>query len=51
MPVMVTDRETAKELTDWAKKAAVVRGRSGVLMRPIFGQAVARRLSTGTHSC
>jgi hypothetical protein len=50
MPVIVTVRETAKEIADCVKKAVVVRGRSGVLMRPILGKSPARHLSTDTHS-
>jgi hypothetical protein len=47
--VIVTVRETPKEMADCMKKAVVVRGRSGVLMRSIFCRAPARRLNTGAH--
>jgi hypothetical protein len=50
MPVIVTVRETAKEIADCAKKAMVVRGRSGALMRPILRESPGRHLSTDTHS-
>jgi hypothetical protein len=50
MPMIVTAREIAKEITDCAKKAMVVLGLNGVLMVAILREAPARRLSTGTHS-
>jgi hypothetical protein len=49
MPVIVTARETANEITDCVKKAVVVRGRSGVLMCLILRAAPARDMSTPTH--
>jgi hypothetical protein len=49
MPVIVTASETAKEITDCAKKAVVVRGRSGVLMGSILRDAPARDMSTRAH--
>jgi hypothetical protein len=49
MPAIVTPRETANEITDWMKKAVVVRGRSGVLMCFILRAGPARDMSTHTH--
>ena len=48
--MIATVKETAKEIADCTKKAMVVRGRSGVLMRPILRKAPARHLSVDTHT-
>ena len=49
MPIIVTAREKAKEIADCAKKAVVIRGRSGVLIRSILRGAPARDMSTHAH--
>ena len=49
MPAIVIPSETANEITDCAKKAVLVRGRSGVLMCSILRAAPAGDMSTPTH--